>query len=323
MAKAKNERSPRARDAAPGATRRAQGSGCASGDVTRVAAALCRGSKKLPRAVPSSERGTMPSGAVLVDLVEQLRTALFPRYFGKSDLSEESVNFHVGVALDHVLGALPEQVERGFGVVGQGRNQHGQDALEITREFLASLPRVQALLATDAQAAFEGDPAATSPEETIFCYPGMLAVTYHRVAHELYRLGAPLIPRIISEHAHSRTGIDIHPGASVGESFFIDHGTGVVIGETTIIGKRVRLYQGVTLGAKSFPKDEHGNPIKGIPRHPIVEDDVIIYAGATILGRVTVGRGSVIGGSVWLTHSVPPGTMLSQATEKSDRSRGK
>ena len=294
---------------------------CRTGDVTKVAGALCRGSKKLPRAVPSSERGTMPSGAVLVDLVEQLRTALFPGYFGKSDLSEESTNFHIGVVLDNVLVALPEQVERGFAVIGQGRNRHGQDALDITNEFLASLPRVQALLATDAQAAFEGDPAATSPEETIFCYPGMLAVTYQRLAHELYTLGAPLIPRIISEHAHSRTGIDIHPGATIGESFFIDHGTGVVIGETAVIGSRVRLYQGVTLGAKSFPKDEHGDPIKGIPRHPIVEDDVVIYAAATILGRVTIGKGSVIGGGVWLTHSVPRGTVLSQASEKSESKR--
>jgi serine O-acetyltransferase len=263
----------------------------------------------------------MPSGAVLVDLVESLRSALFPGYFGASELSEEATSFHVGVALDRVLRSLPEQIQRGFSMIGDGRGDHEKDALAITHEFLASLPRVQVLLATDVQAAFEGDPAATCPEETIFCYPGMLAVTYHRLAHELYTRGAPLIPRIMSEHAHGLTGIDIHPGATIGESFFIDHGTGVVIGETTIIGKRVRLYQGVTLGAKSFPKDEHGNPIKGIPRHPIVEDNVVIYAGATILGRVTVGRGSVIGGSVWLTHSVPPGTVLSQAMERSDSSR--
>lgn len=299
--------------------RKAQAGTCTPGDITRIAKALCRGSRKLPRAVPSSKRGTMPSGTVLVDLVEQLRTALFPGYFGKSDVSDESMKFHAGVVLDAVLGALPEQIECGFGVMGEGRNRHGQDAFEITRAFLTSLPRVQALLATDAEAAFEGDPAAASPEETIFCYPGMLAVTYHRLAHELYRLGAPLIPRILSEHAHSRTGIDIHPGATIGKSFFIDHGTGVVIGETTVIGRRVRLYQGVTLGAVSFPKDEHGNPIKGVPRHPIVEDDVIIYAGATILGRVTIGRRSVIGGGVWLTHSVPRGTVLSQAEERSGR----
>ena len=154
--------------------------------------------------------------------------------------------------------------------------------------------------------------AATSPDEAIFCYPGMLAITNYRIAHELQQLGVPLIPRIITEHAHSHTGIDIHPGARIDESFFIDHGTGVVIGETCMIGKRVRLYQGVTLGAKSFPLDEHGKPIKGIDRHPVVEDDVIIYSGATILGRVTIGRGSVIGGNIWLVEDVPPNSRIAQ-----------
>jgi serine O-acetyltransferase len=171
-------------------------------------------------------------------------------------------------------------------------------------------------LLSDVRAAYEGDPAATSTDETIFCYPGILAVTNQRVAHELYRLEVPLLPRMLTEQAHSVTGIDIHPGASIGERFFIDHGTGVVIGETSTIGNNVRLYQGVTLGAKSFPLDEHGNPLKGIPRHPIVEDDVVIYAGATVLGRVTVGRGSVIGGNVWVTENVPPGSKLSQASAR-------
>jgi serine O-acetyltransferase len=169
---------------------------------------------------------------------------------------------------------------------------------------------------TDVRAAYEGDPAATSTDETIFCYPGILAITNQRVAHELYRLAVPLLPRMLTEQAHSATGIDIHPGATIGERFFIDHGTGVVIGETSMIGNNVRLYQGVTLGAKSFPLDEQGNPIKGIPRHPIVEDDVVIYAGATVLGRITVGRGSVIGGNVWVTESVPPGSKLSQASAR-------
>jgi serine O-acetyltransferase len=179
--------------------------------------------------------------------------------------------------------------------------------------FLARLPEVRRLLSTDVQAAYEGDPAATSPEETILCYPGILATTNYRLAHELYKLEVPLLPRLITEHAHSTTGIDIHPGATIGEKFFIDHGTGVVIGETCTIGKGVRIYQGVTLGAKSFPLDEHGNPIKGIARHPIVEDDVVIYGGATILGRITIGHGSVIGGNVWLTHSVPPESRITQA----------
>jgi serine O-acetyltransferase len=171
----------------------------------------------------------------------------------------------------------------------------------------------------DVRAAFEGDPAATSPDETIFCYPGIQAIANFRIAHELYRLDVPLLPRMITEHAHSITGIDIHPGATIGEKFFIDHGTGVVIGETCRIDNRVRIYQGVTLGAKSFPLDEGGNPIKGIPRHPIVEDDVIIYGGATILGRVTIGRGSTIGGNVWLTHSVPPGSRITQAQVQGDQ----
>jgi serine O-acetyltransferase len=178
---------------------------------------------------------------------------------------------------------------------------------------MQTLPAMQKTLMSDVQAAYEGDPAATCPAETVFCYPGLLAITNQRIGHELYRLQVPLIPRIITELAHSATGIDIHPGAVIGRSYFIDHGTGVVIGETSTIGERVRLYQGVTLGAKSFPLDEHGNPIKGVKRHPDVEDDVVIYAGATILGAVRIGKGSQIGGNVWLTHDVAPGSKISQA----------
>jgi serine O-acetyltransferase len=178
---------------------------------------------------------------------------------------------------------------------------------------MARLPALRGLLETDAWAAFEGDPAASSPDEAVFCYPGMLAMLHHRIAHELYVLRVPLVPRMISELAHRATGIDIHPGAQIGASFFIDHGTGVVIGETCIIGSRVRLYQGVTLGARTFPLDEKGRPIKGIARHPIVEDDVVIYAGATILGRVTIGRGSTVGGNVSVTTNLPPRTHVGQA----------
>ena len=174
------------------------------------------------------------------------------------------------------------------------------------------------MLDTDIRAAYEGDPAAGSLDEVLVCYPGITAIIHHRLAHELHRLGAPLIARIIAEIAHSATGIDIHPGADISGSFFIDHGTGVVIGETTIIGQRVRLYQTVTLGAKRFPANENGSLIKGNARHPIVEDDVVIYAGATILGRVTIGRGSIIGGNVWLTRSVPPGSNISQAQVRSE-----
>jgi serine O-acetyltransferase len=174
-------------------------------------------------------------------------------------------------------------------------------------------------VASDVEAAYEGDPALKSRDEAIFAYPGMFAVTNQRIAHALHALGVPLIPRIITEYAHTLTGVDIHPGARIGDKFFIDHGTGVVIGETSIIGRNVRIYQGVTLGAKSFPLDEQGNPIKGIDRHPIVEDDVVIYAGATILGRITIGKGSSVGGNVWLTSSVPPGTRVTTAEAREQK----
>jgi len=189
----------------------------------------------------------------------------------------------------------------------------------VARAFLARLPAVRRLVASDVEAAFEGDPALQIKDEAIFSYPGVFAVTNQRIAHELHLLGVPLIPRIITEHAHTITGIDIHPGAAIGERFFIDHGTGVVVGETSRIGDRVTLYQGVTLGAKSFPLDEHGNPIKGIDRHPVVEDDVVIYAGATILGRIVIGKGSSIGGNVWLTQPVPPGSKITQSEPRETR----
>ncbi|MCU0291921.1 MAG: hypothetical protein MUF10_08000 [Thermoanaerobaculaceae bacterium] len=267
-------------------------------------------------------RQVLPSRDAIVAVVEDLRTVLFPGYFGVSDLTDETMRFAVGSTLERVRRSLGEQIRRGV-CFACGRHPSlcpdcEQQALVLTERFLATLPDVRQRLATDVLAAYEGDPAAQSPDETIFCYPGVLAITNHRIAHELYRLGVPLIARIISEAAHSATGIDIHPGATIGEHFFIDHGTGVVIGETSVIGDNVRLYQGVTLGAKSFPKDGQGNPIKGIPRHPIVEDDVVIYAGATILGRVTIGSGSVIGGNVWLTRSVPPGSRISQAQSRDD-----
>ncbi|HBL16546.1 MAG: serine acetyltransferase [Elusimicrobia bacterium GWA2_69_24] len=266
---------------------------------------------------PSPHHQALPSRDAVISMVEDLRSVLFPGYFGVSSVTAENVRFHVGSTLDRVRRTLQEQIMSGLCFVcalGDARSYEDcqADAAAKTDAFLARLPEVRRLLATDAQAAFEGDPAATSPAETIFCYPGMLAITNQRLAHELHKLKVPLIPRMITEHAHSLTGIDIHPGARIDTAFFIDHGTGTVIGETTLIGKGVRLYQGVTLGAKSFPLDEHGNPIKGIDRHPIVEDEVIVYSGATILGRVTIGKGSVIGGNVWLTQSVPPGSRISQ-----------
>lgn len=297
-----------------------------SADLVSVVNALCDGHDGLARWRDNGgNQRLLPSRDALVEIVELLRGVLFPGYFGVSDLTRDSMRFHVGATLDRAVRMLREQIKRGLcfeaclnaAECGQCADPGDcsscvEQADGMTRAFLAELPEVRRLLASDVQAAYEGDPAARSPDEAIFCYPGIWAVTSQRIAHALYGLGVPLIPRIITEHAHSLTGIDIHPGARIGERFFIDHGTGVVIGETCIIGVNVRIYQGVTLGAKSFPKDANGNPIKGIPRHPIVEDDVVIYSGATILGRVTIGQGTTIGGNVWLTESVPPNSRISQ-----------
>jgi len=264
----------------------------------------------------------LPSREKVEEAVEGLRAVLFPGYFGSSELRPESIHFQVGATLDRVLKILGDQVNLGFcfrcGNFGIDCPECADRSQAVLDSFLAGLPRVQHALATDVQAAYEGDPAATSLDEAIFCYPGILAVTSYRLAHLLYSLSVPLIPRMITEHAHSLTGIDIHPGAEIGESFFIDHGTGVVIGETSRIGRGVRIYQGVTLGAKSFPLDSQGRPVKGTPRHPVVEDEVIIYSGATILGRVTVGRGAVIGGNVWITEDVAPGSRITQRTSPGD-----
>jgi serine O-acetyltransferase len=257
----------------------------------------------------------LPSRAALHDVMQELRAAFFPGHYGPADLSAESLRYHVGALLDSALRTLEDQVHRALAFAGEAAGSE-ERAAKIVQSFAGRLPAVRALLATDVRAAYEGDPAATSPDEAILCYPGFTAVLWHRVAHELRVLGVPLIPRIIAEEAHTLTGIDIHPGARIGASFFIDHGTGVVIGETCIIGERVRLFQGVTLGAKSFPLDSDGKPVKGIDRHPIVEDGVVIYAGATILGRVTIGKGSSVGGNVWLTKSVPPGSRITQAELK-------
>ncbi|WP_461210997.1 serine O-acetyltransferase EpsC [Desulfocurvus sp. DL9XJH121] len=258
----------------------------------------------------------MPSSEITKDIVARLRAVLFPGYFGYSDVDSENMRSHVGANLDKVYRLVAEQIRRGrcFTCALTDGDCSGceEEAQDLSRRFIARLPEVRRLLSTDVLAAYEGDPAAKSPGEAIFCYPSIQAMTNYRIAHELHNLGVELIPRIITEQAHSRTGIDIHPGAKIGERFFIDHGTGVVIGETCVIGENVRLYQGVTLGAKSFPRDENGAFIKGIPRHPVVEDDVIIYSGATILGRVTIGKGSVIGGNVWLLTDVLPGTKVIQ-----------
>ncbi|WP_219116705.1 serine O-acetyltransferase EpsC [Janthinobacterium sp. UMAB-56] len=269
----------------------------------------------------------LPSRAALTSIVNGLSAALFPTHYGRPNLTDESIDYFVGDTLNTTLNRLSEQVRRGllFSVpAGDEEDGDGGDAAlarqarDITRAFAASLPDIRALLVSDVQAAYAGDPAATSVAEIMLCYPGTIAILYHRLAHRLHALGSPFLARLIADIAHTLTGIDIHPGARIGASFFIDHGTGVVIGETAIIGQRVRLYQAVTLGAKRFPADASGALIKGTPRHPIVEDDVVIYAGATVLGRITIGAGSTIGGNVWLTQSVPPESNVSQAQMRND-----
>ena len=263
----------------------------------------------------------LPSREALADVVGGLTSALFPRHFGPPSLTEEGVDYFIGQTLDRELQALLVQIQRELLLTGRpsrSRTDIAAHARDIIGKFAEDLPKVRALLETDIRAAFDGDPAARSIDEVLFCYPGIFAMTHHRLAHELYKLGAPLAARIIAELSHSTTGIDIHPGAKIGPSFFIDHGTGVVIGETAIIGAHVRLYQAVTLGAKRFSVDEHGALLKGGARHPIIEDEVVIYAGATILGRITICKGSVIGGNVWLTQSVPPGSHVTQAKARSD-----
>ena len=314
-----------------------------------------------------------PSRPVLIDVLEGLRSALFPGYFGLVQMTE-GLSFHVGsileeklrhlqeqilrglvfarwqdrdgagtpdqlrhrneahaaAAVSHLLARLPElqrlvlldilrglvfarwQDRDGAGTPDQLRHRNEAHAAAAVSHLLARLPELQRLVLLDVEAAYTGDPAAISRDEVIFSYPGVQTIIQHRIAHELYLLDIPLIPRIVSEHAHSTTGIDIHPGAAIGESFFIDHGTGVVIGETCEIGRNVRIYQGATLGAKSFPLDVHGQPIKGVLRHPIVEDEVIIYSGATILGRTRLGRGSIIGANAWVTRDVEPGAIVTR-----------
>ncbi|MDR0702651.1 MAG: serine O-acetyltransferase [Azoarcus sp.] len=265
----------------------------------------------------------LPSRKALAHILDGLAAALFPNRLGAPDLTDDGLDYFVGHTLDRALRALYGEVRRELrfaaNLTPETRSPEVEgEAAAIVKGFAEQLPKVRGLLDGDLRAAYQGDPAARSIDEVLVCYPGILAVTYHRLAHELYLRGAPLTARIIAEIAHSDTGIDIHPGATIGSHFFIDHGTGVVIGETAVIGERVRIYQAVTLGAKRFLVDENGNLAKGGARHPIVEDDVVIYAGATILGRVTIGRGSSIGGSVWLTRSVPPNSHITQASVQSE-----
>jgi serine O-acetyltransferase len=270
---------------------------------------------------PGRSLQELPSREAVIAIVAGLVAALFPRHFGSPGLSADEVDLFIADTLDQALRALRQQVRRELHLVDAddslGTTEIERRALTMVKDFAQDLPRIRTVLDSDIRAAFDGDPAAKSLDEVVFCYPGVAAVIRHRIAHRLYLLGALLLARIIAELAHAQTGIDIHPGAEIGESFFIDHGTGVVIGETARLGRCVRLYQAVTLGAKRFEVDATGAIVKGGARHPILEDDVVIYAGATILGRITIGRGSSIGGCVWLTKSVPPGSTITQAKSES------
>lgn len=261
----------------------------------------------------------LPSGKALEEIIELVRSILFPGFYGKSTVNIHTLKYHIGVNIERLHKLLSDQITAGLCFVDGEDCDSDSDAIDrlqchrrraetLAVKLIGRLPEIRTVLATDVDAAYNGDPAAESRGEIISCYPVIKALVNYRIAHELLILGVPLIPRIITEMAHSETGIDIHPAAKIGQHFTIDHGTGVVIGATCVIGDNVKLYQGVTLGAKSFPLDDDGNPIKGIPRHPIIEDDVIVYSNATILGRVTIGCGCVVGANIWITEDMKPQT---------------
>ncbi len=262
------------------------------------------------------DRQPLPSHAEIIRILTKAHELLFPGYVGAQGLSAQALVLHIESEMAWLQKALTEQIQR---AINHGQDLHAacevteKDAADCAAELLSRLPELRHTLASDVQAAYDGDPAAQCLDEIIFSYPGIYAVMVYRLAHELHLLRVPLIPRIMTEHAHHRTGIDIHPGTRIGNRFFIDHGTGVVIGGTAVIGSNVKLYQGVTLGAFSFPLNDDGELIRNTKRHPTIEDDVVIYSGATILGGDTIiGRGSIIGGNVWLTQSVAPGTRVTQ-----------
>ena len=263
----------------------------------------------------------LPSARALCEVIELAPSILFPGYYGNSTVNSRTIKYHIGVNIEKIFDLLCEQILAGL--CFRNDEEHSthmevcrEEAANLAAQFISRLPGLRQVLATDVEAAYNGDPAAESFGEVIFCYPAIKAISNYRIAHELLTLSVPLIPRIITEMAHSETGIDIHPAAKIGSHFTIDHGTGVVIGATSIIGNNVKLYQGVTLGAKSFPLESDGKPIKGIPRHPILEDDVIVYSNATILGRITIGSGATVGGNIWVTGDVPKGARIVQTKAK-------
>ena len=259
----------------------------------------------------------LPSVEKVNRIVVLVKNIIFPDYFEKRQPDEAIRSYHIGVAMEELLRLLTKQIAHGLQFcedceAERTKEEVYREAEQKALQFIDSLPEIKRILYTDVQAMFDNDPAAPNYGEVIFCYPSMNTMTHYRIAHRLHELQVPVIPRIITELAHSKTGIDIHPGARIGEYFAIDHGTGVVIGETAIIGDHVTLYQGVTLGAKSFKYDEQGNMLN-IPRHPIIEDYVTVYSNASILGRITIGHHSVIGGNIWITNSVPPYSRIQQS----------
>lgn len=260
----------------------------------------------------------LPSMDAIRRIIDLCRAILFPGFYGTTNTDNHLLKYHIGMYTEQLFELLQQQIRAGMCFNDNLEcersaplwSERRRPSADMAAEFIQWLPELRAILSTDIDAMYNGDPAASSRGEVISCYPTVRAVGNHRIAHKLLELGVPIIPRIISELAHGETGIDIHPGATIGHHFSIDHGTGVVIGETCVIGDNVKIYQGVTLGARSFPLDDDGNPIKGIPRHPILEDDVVVYANATILGRITIGKGAVIGGNMWVTKPVPAGAVL-------------
>ena len=265
------------------------------------------------------EGQALPSEQAVREFIALVRSTIFPGYYSSSSLHDSTITYHLGVAVERMHRVLAKQILYSLCFAEQEickgescNSEQEYKALNIAGAFISYLPELRRMPALDVEAAYQGDPAAESIGEIICCYPSLKAITYHRIAHKLYELQVPLLPRIISEIAHSETGIDIHPAARIGESFFIDHGTGVVIGATCIIGSRVKLYQGVTLGAKSFPKADDGSLIKGIERHPIIGDNVIVYSNTTLLGRINIGESARIGANMWITEDVPAGQSLSR-----------
>lgn len=281
--------------------------------LRRNVAVLAKHTDDEKRMMPTTMLAALPSVEDVKRIVSLIKSIIFTDYFHKRQPDEQLRSYQIGVSMEELYRLLRQQIARGMQFCEECQED---DVLcigeRLALKFIDSLPEIKRLLYTDVQAMFDNDPAAQTYGEVIFCYPVVNAMVHYRIAHWLHQMEVPVIPRIITEQAHAKTGIDIHPGAQIGEYFSIDHGTGVVIGETSIIGNHVTLYQGVTLGAKSFKYDEQGNMLN-VPRHPIIEDNVTIYSNASVLGRITIGHHSTIGGNIWLTHSVPPYSRILQS----------